>query len=241
MVMALSTSERRSGATPFSRDHGLIHTHGNGSSMKAEMEAADRRSKAELDAAKTQHEAEMENLDRRSTAEIAATRERDSRNWQRDTLVRIGTDVVQSAVDAVGELAKFAHAGKPVGREKLDPYINAARRITAHAESLELLGAGEAAALCRVLEDALTEDDLWNTAFELNRSLGRDRESPQAREADMEYDQVFISPKSRELTSRFRGLTSNITRARTQFNDAVKRELGRLNLGDPSSPPSSVP
>lgn len=194
--------------------------------------ASAKRSAKELDRAGIRHKSEMCALDRRSKAEIEATRERDSRNWRRDTLLRLGTDTVQYAIDARSELSKAANSMRPLTRDQLDPVVRAAAKVNANAESLDLLGAGEAAALCRVLYETLIDEDLWNAAFALNRSLGRDAESPEAQGRDVEYDEIFVSTDTRECLSRLGDLLSVITRSRAQFNAAIKDELDRLDKGD---------
>ena len=113
-------------------------------------------------------------------------------------------------------------------RDELEPVVRAAAKINANADSLDLLGAGQAAALCRVLYETLIEEGLWTTAHNLNRSLARDAVSPEARGLDQQYDEVFVSEESRDLLARFDDELSSITRARAQFNQAVKDELGEV-------------
>jgi len=188
--------------------------------------AASSRLAKELEVAKIRHTSEMLALDRRSKTEIEATQQRDHRNWRRDQLLRIGIDVVQCAIDARGELSKAANSWRPMTRDQLDPVVRAAAKVNANTESLALLGADQAAALCRVLYDSLVDDDLWNSGYSLNRSLARDAESPEAQGLDPEYDEVFVSAETRDSLSRFADMLSRITSARSQFNEAVKDALG---------------
>jgi hypothetical protein len=188
--------------------------------------AASKRLAKELDIAGIRHKSEMNALDRRTKAEIDATRERDSLNWRRDQVLRIGTDVIQSASDARAALSDAASSRRPMTREALPPILKAANRIAVNADSLELLGANHAAALSRVLADTIGQQELWDTAYSLNRSSARDADRPEAQGLDREYDEVFISSETRELSEQFLRQLSLIAGAHADFNQAVKDELG---------------
>ncbi|OBK45243.1 hypothetical protein [Mycobacterium kubicae] len=162
-----------------------------------------------------------------SKAEVEAMRERDSQNWRRDQLLRIGMEVIETSYSARAELGRIAlHLRRPVTRADFRPILEASHRIAGCADGLQLLGENWASIRCRALADTLSHQDVWSAVGDVSRSLVDDAEHPEAQGLDPRYDAMWVSNETENLKSELETHLSHISNARTQFNQALDEALG---------------
>lgn len=113
-------------------------------------------------------------------AEKRAKRDReDSRHrefvlWQRETLLRLGTEAIALAGDANDSYRKLSRSADELHDEDFTPITEASRKIFASAISLRLLGARDPAERCRQLSIALIEDGFIEATLAVNTTRRKD-------------------------------------------------------------------
>lgn len=164
-----------------------------------------------------------------SRQEREDARRRDFLQWRRDVMLRLGTEVVDAASEAIDEYSKVASLfTDPITPTSLEPVDRASRRIAA-TETLRLLGAYDAATRCIELRDMMLAAELMNAAKELHGALRDDRD------AGLSYEQITEATKATEC--RFYERLRQVQVALRGFGQAAESELRQLN---PPEPPCVV-
>lgn len=130
---------------------------------------------------------EREGARQLSRLDREAARQRDYLQWRRETLSRLGTEVVEAAVEAIDEYGKFVNISTTMIADS--PHIDrACRRIAANGEALRLLSAPVCATGCVELRDSIMDDELNKAANEYRgRKAGLTDEV--TREAKARFDE----------------------------------------------------
>jgi hypothetical protein len=97
--------------------------------------------------------------DRRAAEERQNERDRDFRLFQRDTLLRLGDETVEAAIETFDEYEKIRYSQQPLPPEpfrEIDVWI---RKIAANAVRLRLIGAHDSSQRCIALRDAINNPE----------------------------------------------------------------------------------
>lgn len=157
-----------------------------------------------------------------SRQEREEARQRDFLQWRREELRRLGSEVVEAAVEAINEYDKLPTLlDEPITRASLDPIDRACRRLAANAETLRFLIAPVTATRCIELHDLILSRELMEAANKYRAALGRDKEaglSPQA-----------PSEATRAAESDFNEHLQQVRVALRRVGEAVESALRQVN------------
>jgi hypothetical protein len=137
-------------------------------------------------------------------AEIEATRKRDFEGWQRETILRLGTQAFEAALTVNSLISKVAFQGEQLTDGTFDPVRDAGTRIHMVATNLRFLEVQDIATRCVELRTAVVNPDLISGAADLNLAKRQDKargdgeESDATKEASARLDQQTDALSSAE-------------------------------------------
>lgn len=180
----------------------------------------------------------IEAADERSRTELRESRDRDFRSWQRDTLLRLGDEVVEAAIDAYDEYSKAIALGPRWGQEDFQASMEIidarSRKIGANVARLRLIGAHQTADRCVALRSAINHKELVGSIIEAARAMQNRVGAAlhgQTEQFDANMDETVL---------RRDGRLAGVEAARAAFGLAVEQELARTNAPlTRTAPPSS--
>jgi hypothetical protein len=164
--------------------------------------------------------------DNRAIADRGDAHDRDFRLWQRDNLLRLSADVIDSAVQARDEFFEIAHGLEDVVWEKSRNVDQWSRKVGANSATLRLIGAYATADRCINLRNTMNDRTLINNLYEFNKDWHRGLEN-QMSQGNFEDDQNtdWVVSARAEFDAGLR----RIDEAREAFGAAVERELRRFD------------
>ncbi|MCA4755256.1 hypothetical protein [Mycolicibacterium fortuitum] len=161
--------------------------------------------------------------DSRANTDRAEARDRDFRQWQRDTLVRLSSEVIESALDANASYNRLAHSTKPLDENSADSIEAAGRRVAVGGLNLRLIGAHRAADQCVNLRNAIQNGDALGAMVDYNVVFRRSLR-PGADEDQEELGKLVAGSRAAFDTYR-----QSIDDARGRFGEIVEQELHTLS------------
>jgi hypothetical protein len=168
--------------------------------------------------------------DRRSDTDREEQRARDFRLWQRDTLLRVGDEVVEAAAEAHEKYFEILTNGYEPSEKPLAEVDKSVRSINAKIARLQLMGAHEAATSCAELHRAI------NTTPGLGAKIVQTYEHEgEVIIAGLHGASDEHEARRRELNHEINDLMLGIYSAREAFVETVERELARSN-----EPPNQI-
>jgi hypothetical protein len=150
--------------------------------------------------------------------------------WQRDTLLRIGTEVIAASIEAFDAFGRLVYEDKPVSIENIGALDQANRLIKADTASQRLIGAHEAADRCNKLSSAVNSGELMDAALQLKLSYSHDlKEGRDAGKLSTSgSDDDWLSDATKAARAKFNDLTGHISDARNDVGQAIESALLRL-------------
>lgn len=162
--------------------------------------------------------------DRRAEDSLHNERARDFRLWQRDTLLRLGSEVVDASIHAHDEAWQMAHKlNADLEPADATAFEAAGRRIGASIAQLGLIGAHTPADRCREMRYAINDPRLMQSVAEYNAVLRLSQRA--AGSIESATGTIVLPHKRAQLDSALNA----INEARAAFCDAVVTELERTN------------
>ncbi|OBH17052.1 hypothetical protein [Mycolicibacter sinensis] len=155
--------------------------------------------------------------DARSNAELRESRDRDFRVWQRDTLLQIGQEVVQAAIEAQDEYGKICALPDDLTPDSIEPIDRHGRAVGAGTARLALIGAHDAAQRCRELRVAINDPELVGALVQLHHFRRATSLAPP------------LQAQHRESHAKFGELLDRINTRRAAFGETIEMELRRTN------------
>ncbi|ORV09831.1 hypothetical protein AWB95_16490 [Mycobacterium celatum] len=161
--------------------------------------------------------------DRRTAEDRQNERQRDYRLFQRDTLLRIGDEVVEAAIETWDQFVTIRNSPAPLRDEPFKEIAVWGRKIAGNVVRLSLIGAHETSQRCIELRDAVNNPELQQTILDLDvverTTIG----------AQLHGKEAERLARQQELRSKFEELMEGLNDARKAFSDSVERELARTN------------
>jgi hypothetical protein len=161
--------------------------------------------------------------DWRAAEERKNQRERDFRLFQRDTLLRLGDEIVEAAIETWDQFVKIRHSQASLQERPFEAIDVWVRKIAANVVRLRLIGAHDTSQRCIELRDAIDNRELQKTIVELDEA---ERSVIRAQLHGKAADNLA---RQQELRTKFEELMGRINSAREAFGESVERELARTN------------
>jgi hypothetical protein len=149
--------------------------------------------------------------DERSKDELKASRDRDFRNWQRDTLLRLSTEFVELVLQTQREYERIADSDIPPAA-----WVPSRDKTLANIASLRMIGAAQAAELCFQMSD-LVYSDLYESVRNLNQIVE-------------EINGTARSGVREAAKADYDALRSRIRDVRLQLIQSVQAELAKTDV-----------
>jgi len=160
---------------------------------------------------------EGEAAEGRAKMEIEATREKDFRNWQRDNLLRLATEISDWGARALSEFNAVAHHHRDPAQ--VDPSLKQvdewALKIWANKAGIELVGSDEAATLAEKLFDEVNSEE----TAKASRTL-----------ASIRHGKVVTNEAKAAADTQFTDLWMRLYAAHSGFMKAVQRDIAQMKL-----------
>jgi hypothetical protein len=162
--------------------------------------------------------------DKRGKQDREDARERDFVLWQREAVLRAGTEALEASIAARGQYTRLAHdTNIDIKQEHLAPVLHAVARVETAAEILRLLGAKDGSEWCTRLYEAMGARDITSAMFELNAAYSEDFSAKREAKSDATEAAAY----------RFKKVMRPIESAQAKFNAAIEGELHRLRPVEP--------
>ena len=165
--------------------------------------------------------------DRRAAKDRQNQRDRDFRLFQRDTLLGLGDEIVEGAIETWDQFVKIRISRDPLPEDAFAVIDAWVRKIAANVVRLRLIGAHETSQRCIELRDAINDQELRATIMELDKV---ERTTVHAQLHGKEAERLA---RQQELRTKFEELMERINDARKAFSDSVEHELARTNQPQP--------
>ncbi|MET7772405.1 hypothetical protein [Nocardia sp. NPDC005366] len=161
---------------------------------------------------------------RTNRAAIAAADDREYSKWQRETLLRLCSEAIESALNAQGDLTQFTMVPSPDDdasiKNALKEIDGHARKIGAITPALYMLGADEVGDECLALRAMFSDANLILSAYMIADAISsHDYDGPRT-EAQRKDD----IEESRQI---FNAAFQEVEAARDRLTRAAKAELER--------------
>lgn len=170
--------------------------------------------------------------DNRAIADRSDAHDRDFRLWQRDNLLRLSADAIDSAVQARDELFATAHGPENVVWKKTRNAEQWNRKVGANAAMLRLIGAHGPADVCDNLRRVMSDRALIHRLAEFNSDYHRGLENEYAQGNFEDHQTTEWVVQARV---EFDAGLHRIDEAREEFGRAVEYELRQFAVVVPGS------
>lgn len=168
------------------------------------------------------NQAAISAADHRAATDRMEMRDRDFRTWQRDTLLRLGSDVMEATYAILDNWRAIAHESDPdVVLSRSEAIETEGKRIAASFAALRLIGAHDAAEQCRAVRAAFANRGLQSAALEAHREVRRSRESDSPNDLTHETGAVLWRQRLEEMLDGTMEVLG-------EFADTIERELHAL-------------
>lgn len=117
--------------------------------------------------------------DKRSKHDREDAQQREYLRWQRDTILRLGTEAAEASEAAIRQYAKIGNSDQ-IKRGDFEPVHQAYAQIHSVALSLGLIGAMDAGRACLRLRTAMNAQDITDVPVALNAAYRQDRDTTEA-------------------------------------------------------------
>lgn len=146
------------------------------------------------------------------------TKRQETERWRRDTLLRLCSESLESAIQAEGDYFKAVHTGADM-KETVTAIDVHARRIGANAGSLHIIGAHQVADACVAVRSAINNGELVERSMALNSIL---RSMAHSKDADRLSN---LNAQKSEATTRFDAALNKIVEARSTLISTAESEV----------------
>ena len=161
--------------------------------------------------------------DDRATTDRAADRDKNFRTWQRDTLLRLSSEVIEAALNCEDDYRRIGYMPTPMTLESADPIEQAGRRIGVCGLNMRLIGAHVAADRCRDLRSVSNSRSLLGAMLEFHKVYLQSLDPQNVNDAGLH---ATVAEKRTE----FEGLLGYLNNVRGDFGETVESELRRLAI-----------